>query len=874
MKHSRYSLMLRLLLALVALAGLGYWASSTHDQLAVNLHRSVHARSPFVLEQDTRRMTRLEPEARSAGLVEGGRVESLNGAPYTGGKQWDDVTDAARPGDTLLIGFAAPDGSHHRAQLTMAAAQPTAGEPSSKAQVWQIFLLYDLIPLLCMLIGYWVVFVKPDEPNAWLLLLLLLFPAAVFSLPVGLATGNWLVLRLTYYQFLQSFAPMAMLPFAIYFPERYRFDMRAPWLKWVILGPAILAACLDVRQGYGQLFLAGNPAWLLSLLKPADRIENALDLLGVGLYFLILADKLRSAATADTRRRLRVLLAGTSLGIGALLLVYVVLPALGYTPGLRRHLWVYYLGAAVFMLAPLTLAYVVVVQRAMDVRILVRQGTKYALARGTLWALQAGLVAVATWTLLLPVLSNRHAPRYPLAQLALYMALIAGLRFSVRKTSRTWLDRRFFREAYDSEQILSELAEEVRHFTESGPLLQTVARRVCETLHVQPVVMLLRSGADFHLAEASGLPAHAEAAPLLLTAVSSVVRKLSNDRGPAQLYRNDPDAWYMLASKAERDTLDLLEAELLLPLFGRARLMGVMTLGPKQSEAPYTKTDLRLLGALAMQTGMALELGELAHSLAQEAAQRERANHELELAREVQERFFPQEMPLIGAATIAGACRPALGVGGDYYDVFALPDGRLGLVIGDVSGKGISAALLMASLRASMRGVALDFVRDCDRLMQKMNGLVFEASANNRFATLFFAAYDPATRVLECVNAGHNPPLLLRRKSGAGDHEVVRLCADGPVVGLLEGAVYTAQRLHLASGDLLLTYTDGISEAMTHDDQEWGEERLLAAAARVSGSAAHEVLLSVFADADAFTAGAPQHDDMTVLVLKLNEAEV
>jgi sigma-B regulation protein RsbU (phosphoserine phosphatase) len=292
--------------------------------------------------------------------------------------------------------------------------------------------------------------------------------------------------------------------------------------------------------------------------------------------------------------------------------------------------------------------------------------------------------------------------------------------------------------------------------------------------------------------------------------------------------------------------------------------MGIMALGPKRSEAAWSRTDLQVLQTVARQTGLALEVSELAHSLAAEAAQRERDQREMEIAREVQERLFPQEMPDIPGASVAGHCRPALGVGGDYYDVIHLEDGRLGLAVGDVSGKGISAALLMASLRASLRGVTLDNPRDFAKLMHKVNRLVYEASASNRYATFFFAAYDPHTRRVECVNAGHNPPVVLR------NGEVIRLEAGGPVVGLLPFAPYVEQALTLESGDLLLLYTDGISEAMTHDDEEWGEERMIEAARKVSAKPAGEVLHALFAAADKFTAGAPQHDDMTLLILKLD----
>jgi sigma-B regulation protein RsbU (phosphoserine phosphatase) len=429
-----------------------------------------------------------------------------------------------------------------------------------------------------------------------------------------------------------------------------------------------------------------------------------------------------------------------------------------------------------------------------------------------------------------------------------FLVLIIALRFGVGKRLEQWLDRRFFREAYNAEVMLNELSDEVRRFTETKPLLETVARTVCDTLHIRQIAMLLRHGDAFHLEQALGFSADST---LALPAQASSIRYLSNSNEPARLYRDDPDAWYLMAGTAERRALDLLNAELLVPLPGRNRLMGVMALGPKRSEAAWSRTDLQVLQTVARQTGLALEVSELAHSLATEAAQRERVNREMEIAREVQERLFPQEMPDIVDASLAGACRAALGVGGDYYDVFSLEDGRLGLAIGDVSGKGISAALLMASLRASLRGVSLNSPRNFADLMHKINVLVYEASASNRYATFFFAAYDPKTRRLECVNAGHNPPVLLR------NGEVIRLEAGGPVVGLLPLAPYLEQALTLEPGDLLLLYTDGISEAMTHDDEEWGEDRMIEAATKVRAKDAAEVLRALFAACDKFTAGVP-----------------
>src|SRR5215469_8625792 len=163
----------------------------------------------------------------------------------------------------------------------------------------------------------------------------------------------------------------------------------------------------------------------------------------------------------------------------------------------------------------------------------------------------------------------------------------------------------------------------------------------------------------------------------------------------------------------------------------------------------------------AAQTALAQEVARLTTAIGREMAQRERLNRELEIAREVQEHLFPQRLPRAPGLDYCGQCRPAREVGGDYYDFLELPEGRLGIAIGDVSGKGVGAALMMASLEASLRALA-SVVEDPAELMERVSGLVYQASSAHRYATLFYGQYHPASRCLSYVNAGHNPPVVLR----------------------------------------------------------------------------------------------------------------
>jgi serine phosphatase RsbU (regulator of sigma subunit) len=299
--------------------------------------------------------------------------------------------------------------------------------------------------------------------------------------------------------------------------------------------------------------------------------------------------------------------------------------------------------------------------------------------------------------------------------------------------------------------------------------------------------------------------------------------------------------------------------------------------------------------ALALQNSQGLPSGivvneyKLIATMAEEAASRAKLEREIEIAREVQQRLFPQKFPEVAGIEMAAHCRPAQAVGGDYYDLIAIRGDsdvregqesartglrgcdRLGIAIGDVSGKGISAALLMASLRASLRSQTLDGVgRDLGVKMANVNTLLYEASDINRYATFFFAELDCGSRRLHYVNAGHNAPALLRKEEGAW--RVFRLEDGGPVVGLLPGAAYEEQTLDLLPGDILVAFTDGISEAMNAAEDEWGEDRMIAEATARADLNAAELLHRLFHAADAFAAGAPQHDDMTMLVLRISDA--
>ena len=408
---------------------------------------------------------------------------------------------------------------------------------------------------------------------------------------------------------------------------------------------------------------------------------------------------------------------------------------------------------------------------------------------------------------------------------------------------------------------LTELSEQVRTIAETEPLLDTVLDRIGTTLHVDRLAVFLHEGAKFAPSRSRGFdpPPTVEFA-----ATDEVLSRLRESGRPLRVRHDDPESPLRRETISEENRAKLAEvqAELVLPLNGKKDLLGVITLGPKKSEEPYSLSDAKLLGSVASQTGLALENSRLMATIVSEIAKREWIGREIDIARGVQQRLFPQTLPQIAGVVCAGCCRPAQGVGGDYYDFLALSGGRLGVALGDVAGKGIPAALLMASLQASLRGQRLSGPADLAQLMTNLNFLIHEASPDNRYATFFYGELDPETRRLAYVNAGHNAPMLFRATGG-----IERLPATGPVVGLVEAGRFEQKCVSLAPGDVLVVYSDGISEAMNRSEEEWGEDLLAAAATSALPCEPQSLIDRLFAAADAFAAGATQHDDMTLVVV-------
>lgn len=239
-------------------------------------------------------------------------------------------------------------------------------------------------------------------------------------------------------------------------------------------------------------------------------------------------------------------------------------------------------------------------------------------------------------------------------------------------------------------------------------------------------------------------------------------------------------------------------------------------------------------------------------------------NEELAKAHAIQQHLLARDRCLIANADCSAVCRQAHAVGGDFYDFLRVPDGDLGIAIGDVAGKGLGAALLMANLQATLRAEARRAPCDPSTVIANVNHQFHQACFEEGYATLFYATFDPATRILRYVNAGHNPPLVRR-----ADSRIEWLETGGAPVGMFESWPYNEGTVVLGRGDVLVAYTDGIVETQDAFGEEWGAGRLPRILEEAGGETAAQLTAWIWNAVDRFAGTAEQGDDMTVLVLRV-----
>ncbi len=319
----------------------------------------------------------------------------------------------------------------------------------------------------------------------------------------------------------------------------------------------------------------------------------------------------------------------------------------------------------------------------------------------------------------------------------------------------------------------------------------------------------------------------------------------------------------MASLEAESDTITHLQAagvELVVPLIGQGELLGALYLGTRLSDQPYSSDDRRLLGSLASQVAPAMKVAQLVREQQAEAKERERIEQELKVAALIQQTLLPKELPAIAGWGVDAFYRPARAVGGDFYDFIELSEGRLGVVIGDVTDKGVPAALVMATCRSMLRGAAQANKTPAAVLAEVNDNLVPQIPPG-MFVTCLYAIVDTAAGNVVFANAGHNLPYV-RTSDG-----VVELRATGMPLGLMSQMDYEEKTYRLEHGDVMVLTSDGITEAHNADGEMYGFGRLIGQVAKKTKN--DDLVASLVGDLEKWSGpGAEQEDDITLVVVR------
>jgi sigma-B regulation protein RsbU (phosphoserine phosphatase) len=308
-----------------------------------------------------------------------------------------------------------------------------------------------------------------------------------------------------------------------------------------------------------------------------------------------------------------------------------------------------------------------------------------------------------------------------------------------------------------------------------------------------------------------------------------------------------------------REKLESLGVKAIVPMQIQQELRGVLCLGEKMSREDYSVRDLEFLYSLGNLAIISLENARLF----KEAIEKQRLEDELLIAREIQKGLLPSRLPEIPNFEIAATNISSKQVGGDYYDAISLGNSRYVIAIGDVSGKGTPASLLMANIQASIRAL-VPFVISMSELTKRVNDLMYENTSSDRFVTFFWGLLDAEKKGLTCVNAGHNHPYLVR-----SDGRMERLEKGGMILGIMSTLIpYEEETVYFNPGDSLVLFTDGVSEAMNKSAEEYGEPRLEDVLQNTRGRSAQEILDAIHQDVKKHTGDFPQSDDITLLVLR------
>jgi sigma-B regulation protein RsbU (phosphoserine phosphatase) len=732
--------------------------------------------------------------AAVAGIRPGDRIVAVDGVPVSTSADARLAVRGLKAGGALSLKLESPGGETRT--VILSGAKPPWDEIA-----WRF--TNAAAGLCALLVGLFLAYHRPEKLT--LVFFGICFAIAFFlrEQPTLLSAG-WRTVHESLYNFFEFLLPALFVHFFILFPG-HPPSRRRRWVEHLLYLPPIAIALIT----HGSLMNLGTRGSVDVLQRESFHLTliTIYFVAYVALAVILFVRSFRRTQSGRERAQLRVALWGTVLGITPLLVATTLVNLFpgADLPGLRYSVFA-------LLLIPASFAYAAFRHQIFDVEILVKQSVLYSVLTALLLAVYFGVVIGLGG--LLHRLTGANNPLLSVVSVVV-IALIAS---PARARLQRLTDRFFYRQRYDARLALRRFSHDLARMLELGGIATLLVERVVDLLDLEFAVLLVRRapGQPFvpvHAAPPLGEnPASlSEHVAFLFTSIQSSdsapnARAPASDSGGAQsrpVRLEGPDAARLaVLLHDDRRAMAGYGAAVAVPLWGRERLLAVLLLGPPRSGIRISQGDFDLLETLGEQASIAIE-NSLLHRT---ALDRERMAQELAVARGIQAHLVPDREPECDTVEFSGSSLASHEIGGDFYDYVPLQGLKLGLAIGDVSGKGIPAALLMAGLQSSFRLEAERGTQPA-KVLAALNKSIHAVGGQDRFVCFFYGLLDLQRRQLTYSNAGLDPPVLVRASG-----RVERLRSGGPVLGILPEARFVEGKVSLASGDTLVLYTDGLVE--------------------------------------------------------------
>src|SRR5262245_3724954 len=696
--------------------------------------------------------------------------------------------------------------------------------------------------------------------------------------------------------------PYLLMNFFLLFPEPIKQNRLK--ISIVLLYPLyIIQTIVYLIPKYIDLYspiLYSRSQFLISMATIGFNSFYLLFLAAILIGLALLFFRFNKTNSKINKLKLSWVLLGIVIGLPPLIL----LNGLGQIIGIEFSHKSAMAAGLVSLVFPLTFGYAIVKHRVLDIRWVLRRSVKYILMSRIVHAIE-GVVIVLLLYYFLPPFMIRMGREDSLntvvvISILIYTAVLWILGVVNDRITRI-LDRIYFREDHYAEALLIKLSRSMADIRDQQSLYELIAEEITNAIHIDKVAFFLPEKEQSAVGAEFGL----ETETSTLSPVSQLIYLVSENRPdcragvlkqsgkvvygswatqincgretPIEICYEDQSSWVHQMPKDVYHALREVNSNLLVPLTHNGAITGLISLGEKLSELPYTSNDINLILSLVAQINIVIDR----IMLLKQVSHQERLKKEIEIAQSVQARLFPQGSIRDERLEVAGSCIPARIVGGDYYDYIESSDGKLGIAIGDAAGKGISGALIMSSLRSSLRSMVLTEKSQLGTILYNLNNILCHSISPDKFVTFFYCVYDKTENTITYINAGHEPPIILRsphqnyydygtaRDNNNRALNITYADKNGLVLGVSENYNYEQHTIHLSEGDILVAYTDGITEARNILDEEYGIDRLKAVVCQHSLLPVGMLKSLILEEVRKFIGDREQQDDITLIIAKV-----